>query len=79
MNILDLLKGKKIMVMTDAKVEVELEIEKVEPKSHSRQITPDTRENDWWGESENWITYEVTFTNGFKKDYGKDINSIKFQ
>lgn len=29
MNILDLLKGKKVMVMTDSKVEVELEIEKV--------------------------------------------------
>ncbi len=77
MDVLDLLKGRKMMVMTDAKVEVELEIESVESKNHSRQITPDTRENDWWGESENWKTYVVKFTNGFVKDFGRDINSIK--
>ena len=69
MNALDLLKGRKMKVMTDAKVEVELEIEKVEPNQHERVITPDTRENDWWGESVYWNTYMVHFTNGFKKDY----------
>jgi len=34
-------------IMTDMKVEIELEIKEVKTERHSRQITPDTRENDW--------------------------------
>jgi hypothetical protein len=75
-TILDLLKGKKMEIMTDMKVEVELEIKEVTEKRHSRQITPDTRENDWWGETENWSTYMVNFTNGAKKEF-RNINDIK--
>lgn len=76
MNVLDLLIGKKMIIMTDMKVEVELEIKEVTEKRHSRQITPDTPENDWWGETENWTTYTVNFTNGAKKEFSS-INEIK--
>ncbi len=76
MNILELLVGKKMKVMTDLKVEVELEIKEVEVYSHSRQITPDTPENDWWGESVDWKTYLVKFTNGATKKFD-NITDIK--
>ena len=73
MNAIDLLIGKKVKVMTDMKVEVELEIQEVKntTTSHTRQITPDTPENDWWGETETThnVSYTVTFTNGSTKKY----------
>ena len=74
MNIYDLLKGRKIVVETDIGVEVTMEIESVKEQHHSRQITPDTQENDWWGESVNWSTYNVKFTNGHTKSYKKLID-----
>jgi hypothetical protein len=55
--------------MTDAKVMVELEIESVEEKHHSRDLEPSTRENDWWPKTEDWKTIEVKFTSGFVKSY----------
>ena len=73
-NIFDLLKGRKMKIMTDARVEVILEIESVKTEHHSRQITPDTRENDWWGESVDWNTYKVSFTNGFSKSFDNIID-----
>jgi len=76
MDILELLVGKKMKVMTDLKVEVELEIKEVEVKHHSREITPSTRENDWWGESQTWNTYLVKFTNGATKTFD-NITDIK--
>jgi hypothetical protein len=76
MNVLQLLVGKKMKVMTDLKVDVELEIKEVEVKHHSKQITPDTRENDWWGESINWKTYLVKYTNGATKEFD-NITDIK--
>lgn len=38
MNILDLLVGKEVKVMTDMNVEVTLQIKKVEQNKRSRQI-----------------------------------------
>ena len=80
MDVLDLLVGKKMKIMTDMKVEVELEIKEVKDTSYSttRQITPDTRENDWWGESETTQhpRFTVTFTNGAQKEF-RGINEIK--
>jgi hypothetical protein len=76
MDILELLIGKKMRVMTDLNVEVELEIKEVEIKSHTRQITPDTKENDWWGESIDWKTYLVKYTNGASKEFN-NITDIK--
>lgn len=69
MNILDLLKGKKAKVMTDAHVAVELEIENVMELSHSQDLEEGTAENDWWPKSREWKTYDVRFTNGFVKSY----------
>lgn len=69
MKILDLAKGKHIMVKTDVGVMVELEIEKIEPKNHSRDLEPATRENDWFPRHETWTTYDVYFTNGHMKNY----------
>lgn len=76
MDVLQLLIGKKMKIMTDLKVEVELEIKEVEIKHHSRQITPDTPQNDWWGETKNWETYLVKFTNGATKEFDT-ITDIK--
>ena len=79
MDVLDLLKGKKVEIMTDAKVAVVLEIKSVTENSKTtRQITPDTPENDWWGQSESHttVTYLVEFVNGYVKTYSS-INSIK--
>ncbi len=71
MNVLDLLKGRKAKVMTDASVVVELEIEKVMELSHSQDLEDGTAENDWWPKSREWKTYDVKFTNGFVKSYSK--------
>ena len=76
MNLTDLLKGKLVKIMTDAKVEVELEIKEVKEERHSRDLEPATRANDWWPKSENWTTIDVVFTNGFRKSY-RTLNEIK--
>ena len=77
-TVYDLLVGKTVRVMTDMKVEVELEIESVEQITKNNVITPDTRENGFWGESYDSYTYEVTFTNGSTKTYS-DIGQIKVE
>lgn len=69
MKITDLLKGKTVNIMTDAKVVVQLEIESAEEKHHSRDLAPATRENDWWPPTEDWTTIDLKFTNGFTKSY----------
>lgn len=69
MKLTDLLKGKKVNYMTDAKVVVQLEIKEAKEERHSRDLAPATRENDWWPPSEDWTTIEVEFTNGFRKSY----------
>lgn len=76
MDVLDLLKGKKILVKTDVGVEVELEIKEVKEQNHSQALEPATRENDWWPASRDWTTYKVTFTNGHSKEYSS-IKEIK--
>ncbi len=69
MKILDLLKGKKIMVKTDVGAIVELEIKEVKENKHSEDLEPATAKNDWWPASRDWITYTVVFTNGYHKSY----------
>ncbi len=69
MNILELLKGKRVKYMTDALVEVELTIAEAKEEHHTRDLEPATRENDFWPASESWTTINVTFTTGFKKSY----------
>jgi hypothetical protein len=68
-NCIDLLKGHKVKIMTDMKIEVVLEIDSITSIPHTRVIKPATRENDWWGEDQTWTTYKVTFTNGATKEY----------
>ena len=76
MTVFDLLKGKKVLLMTDAKVEVELTIESAKIQHHYVQTGPSTPENDWWPDANEWDTIEVTFTNGFKKSFASlsDLN-----
>lgn len=76
MDLLDLLVGKKMKVMTDMKVEVELEIKKVECEKHSQDLEPATRENDWWPTSRDCTNYKVYFTNGSTKVFDS-IKQIK--
>ena len=73
MKLTELLKGKIVTITTDAKVDVQLEISEVIEKvtTSTKVITPDTKENDWWGTSETYrdVSYVVKFTNGFQKTY----------
>lgn len=76
MDILDLLKGKRMSVMTEVGVAVELEIKEVKEEHHSRNLEKATRENDWWPRTEDWTTFDVTFTTGYKKSY-RSLSEIK--
>lgn len=76
MNIYELLIGKRMKVMTDMKVEVELEIAKVTECPHSEDLEPATAANDWWPATRDWKTYEVTFTNGAHKEFSS-LSEIK--
>lgn len=78
MELLDLLKGKTMAVMTDMGVEVNLVIDHVSEEQHSVDLAPSTRENDWWPPSREWTTFVVHFTNGKHKEYNS-ISEIKFQ
>ena len=76
MNVLDLLKGKTMSVMTDMKVLVELEIKEVKVEHHSQEIGESNAGNDWWPETRDWTTYTVYFTNGATKKFDS-LQSIK--
>jgi len=76
MDLSELLKGRKVRVMTDVKVEVELEISEVIESKHSRDLEEATRENDYWPKSQDWTTIDVKFTNGYKKSY-QNFSEIK--
>jgi hypothetical protein len=76
MDVLDLLVGKKMEIMTDMKVPVELEIKEVKQNNHSEDLEPSTRENDWWPATRDWKTFTVHFTNGAVKKFNS-INEIK--
>jgi len=78
MNVLDLLKGKTVLVKTDMGVEVPLVVAGIKEEHNSRDIGPSTRENDWWPAQETWTTYTVTFTNGHTKEY-RSLSEIKVQ
>jgi hypothetical protein len=76
MDVLDLLVGKHMLIMTDMKVEVELEIKEVKQNNHSQDLEPSTQANDWWPATRDWTTFTVTFTNGAIKKFDS-INHIK--
>jgi hypothetical protein len=75
-TLFDLLKGKKMLVMTDMKVEVELTIKEVKENNHSREIGESNRENDWYPEMSYWTTYTVIFENGAFKTFD-NLGQIK--
>lgn len=60
--------GKKIKHVNTYGRTVILEIESVKIKHQHRQITPDTKENDFWGDSCEWDTILVTFIDGSSID-----------
>jgi len=76
LTIYDLLKGKHMLVETNMKVIVELEIKEVEEITHSQNLEEATQKNDWWPKSNDWSTFKVTFTNGATKEYNS-ITQIK--
>jgi hypothetical protein len=75
-KLLDLLKGKKISVITDMLVEVELTVESVTSRTEQVDLEPSGPSNDWWPASEERTFYDFTFTNGAKKTY-TNIDDIK--
>lgn len=70
MKLLDLFKGKKIMVMTDMKIPVEMTIKEIKEEEHSVEVGESNASNDWWPETRDWTTFDVKFTNGVTKSYG---------
>lgn len=66
-----------MLIMTDAKVEVTLEVAEIKEEKHSVDLEPATRANDWWPASRDWVTFNVTFTNGFTKSFN-NLSDIKF-
>lgn len=78
MDVLDLLKGKVLLVKTDMLVEVRLTIKEVIQNNHSEDLEPSTRENDWWPQTRDWTTYTVKFTNGSKKEFSS-LGEIKVE
>jgi hypothetical protein len=78
MDLTELLKGRTVNYMTDAKVVVQLVIESVEEIKHSQELEPSTRENDWWPATRDWTTLGVKFTNGHYKSYNslQDIDVV---
>lgn len=58
--------GKKVKHKNRYGREVTLEVEDVTTEHRSREITPGTKENDWYGESENWTETYLCFIDGSK-------------
>lgn len=69
MTILELMKGRKMMVETDMKATVELTIDKVVENNHSQDLEPGTAANDWYPAQRTWTSVTVYFTNGSKKTF----------
>lgn len=69
MDLLDLAKGKKIIVHTEVGVDVELTIKEIKQNNHSRDVGESNAANDWWPDSIEWTTFTVFFTNGHSKNY----------
>jgi hypothetical protein len=61
--------GKKLKHRNRYGREVELIVESIKIEHHSVQITPDTRENDWWGESRDWDNFRITFVDGSSEEF----------
>lgn len=70
MQIIELIKsqlvGKEVEHTNNHHRKVVLKVEDVKVQHHSRQITQSTPENDWWGESADWDTIDIYFTDGSK-------------
>lgn len=65
--------GKKLRHKNRYGRMVVLEIEDIKTEHHNRQITPDTPENDWWGETKNWTTNKILFVDGSSIDFDEGI------
>lgn len=76
MNILQLLKGKRMKVMTEVGVEVEVTIKEVKENHHSQELEPATPQNDWWPATRDWTTYTVYFTTGKSKTFSS-LNELQ--
>lgn len=66
--------GKKAKIKNQYNREQILEIENVEYNLKVNQITPDTRENDWWGASERIERIKITFIDGSSILYDLNAN-----
>lgn len=56
--------GKKLKHRNKYGREVVLEVEDIKTEHRHIQITPNTPENDWWGESKDWDETMVCFVDG---------------
>lgn len=58
--------GKKLRHKNQYNREVILEVEDIKTEHRSVQITPDTKENDWWGVTQDWTETYICFVDGSK-------------
>lgn len=67
-SVVDILKkelvGKKLIHKNQHYRTVSLEVEDVKSVHQHVQITPDTPQNDWWGESKDWDELKIYFVDG---------------
>ena len=61
--------GKKLRHKNQYGRTVVLEVEDVTTKSWTQQITPDTPQNDWWGETVEHTNHYVHFVDGSKIEF----------
>ena len=60
----EFLVGKKLKHTNQHRRTVVLEVEDVKIEHRHIQITEDTPQNDWWGESKDWDEVMVYFVDG---------------
>ena len=77
MTLLELAKGKKILVKTEVGIDVELTIDRIEKIIYLIDLEPPSMSNDWWPPSRDLMSYDVFFTNGYSKNYN-NLDDIKF-
>ena len=73
MTLIELLKssliGKHVEHRNQHNRTVSLQVEDVKIKKHQRQITENTKQNDYWGETCEWETIEICFVDGSKVEF----------
>jgi len=61
--------GRTIIVKNQYHRDERLVVEKINNEHHSVEIGESNASNDWWPATSDWQTLDITFTNGYKKEF----------